>query len=85
LRKVYGLFTLYAHSTSYLDEMSNLLLKTDDKRKHIDTIELAFTAISGTNVALWDGIKKGVLWECCLENLLRWDGVIQPTLWESSP
>ncbi|EBP0603159.1 hypothetical protein KS14_23145, partial [Salmonella enterica] len=42
-------------------------------------------AISGTNVALWDGIKKGVLWECCLENLLRWDGVIQPTLWESSP
>ncbi|WP_186790639.1 exo-alpha-sialidase, partial [Salmonella enterica] len=42
-------------------------------------------AISGTNVALWDGIKKGRLWECCLENLLRWDGVIQPTLWESSP
>ncbi|EAQ3768996.1 hypothetical protein O7N13_004592, partial [Salmonella enterica] len=42
LRKEYGLFTLYAHSTSYLDEMSNLLLKTDDKRKHIDTIELAF-------------------------------------------
>ncbi len=41
-------------------------------------------AISGTNVALWDGIK-GRLWECCLENLLRWDGVIQPTLWESSP
>lgn len=26
-----------------------------------------------------------MLWECCLENLLRWDGVIQPTLWESSP
>ncbi|EAA5064323.1 hypothetical protein DPT33_03285, partial [Salmonella enterica subsp. enterica] len=42
-------------------------------------------AISGTNVALWDGVKKGMLWECCLENLLRWDGVIQPTLWESSP
>ncbi|ECI5569753.1 hypothetical protein I3A60_01660 [Salmonella enterica] len=45
LRKEYGLFTLYAHSTSYLDEMSNLLLKTDDKRKHIDTIELAFNYI----------------------------------------
>ncbi|SUG15560.1 putative cytoplasmic protein [Salmonella enterica subsp. arizonae] len=41
--------------------------------------------ISGKNVALWEGIKKGMLWECCLENLLRWDGVIQPTLWESSP
>ncbi len=26
-----------------------------------------------------------MLWECCLENLLRWDGVIQPTLWESFP
>ncbi|KJT45783.1 iicA, partial [Salmonella enterica subsp. enterica serovar Heidelberg str. RI-11-013374] len=25
--------------------MSNLLLKTDDKRKHIDTIELAFNYI----------------------------------------
>ncbi|EBS7634847.1 hypothetical protein CDR68_13855 [Salmonella enterica] len=42
-------------------------------------------AIAGKNVALWDGVKKGMLWECCLENLLRWDGVIQPTLWESSP
>ncbi|EJX3080587.1 hypothetical protein OD218_002272 [Salmonella enterica] len=45
LRKEYGLFTLYAHSTSYLDEISNLLLKTDDKRKHIDAIELAFKYI----------------------------------------
>ncbi|AGR61731.1 TPA: hypothetical protein PP061_001516 [Salmonella bongori] len=45
LRKEYGLFSLYAHSTSYLDEISNLLLKTDDKRKHIDIIELAFKYI----------------------------------------
>ncbi|WP_411899304.1 exo-alpha-sialidase, partial [Salmonella enterica] len=42
-------------------------------------------AISGTTVALWDGIKKWRLWECCLENPLRWVGVIQPTRWESSP
>lgn len=45
LRKEYGLFTLYAHSTSYLDEMSNLLLKIDDKRKHIDIIEITFKYI----------------------------------------
>lgn len=43
--KEYGLFTLYANSISYLDEISNLLLKTNDKRKHIDTIEIAFKYI----------------------------------------
>ncbi|ECG8589555.1 hypothetical protein FNI11_07280 [Salmonella enterica subsp. salamae] len=45
LRKEYGLFTLYAHSTSYLDEISNLLLRTEDKRKHVDVIELTFKYI----------------------------------------
>lgn len=32
--------------------------------------------IFGINVVLWDGVKKGMLWECCLENFLCWDGVI---------
>lgn len=62
--------------------------RSSDEGKHwnISFVPLeADNAIPGTNVALWDGVKKGMLWECCLENLLRWDGVIQPTLWESSP
>lgn len=40
LRKEYGLFSLYAHSTSYLDEISNLLLKQDDKENILILLSL---------------------------------------------
>ena len=34
---------------------------------------------------LWEGLKKGALWENNLSVVGAWDGVIQPTMWESSP
>ncbi len=43
LRKEYGLFTLYAHSTSYLDEMSNLLLKQMIKESILIPLSLLLT------------------------------------------
>lgn len=45
LCKEYGLFILYVYLMLYLDEMSNLLLKIDDKRKYIDIIEFVFNYI----------------------------------------
>lgn len=34
---------------------------------------------------LWEGLKKGSLWENDLSIVGAWDGTIQPTLWESQP
>ena len=34
---------------------------------------------------LWEGLKKGSLWENDLEIVGAWDGTIQPSMWESKP
>lgn len=34
---------------------------------------------------LWEGLKRGALWENNLKTVGAWDGVIQPTMWESDP
>ena len=34
---------------------------------------------------LWEGLKRGSLWENDLSVIQSWDGVIQPSMWESQP
>lgn len=34
---------------------------------------------------LWEGLKRGALWENNLDVVGSWDGVIQPAMWESTP
>ena len=34
---------------------------------------------------LWEGLKKGALWENDLSVVGAWDGTIQPSMWESEP
>lgn len=34
---------------------------------------------------LWEGLKRGALWENNLSVIRSWDGVIQPAMWESKP
>lgn len=34
---------------------------------------------------LWEGLKKGSLWENDLSVVGAWDGTIQPSMWESAP